>query len=284
MTHERPRFGSNVLGASLRVRPRLWWTALRQVVRAIPAALVDATAVPAACPTAAYVRFRLETAYGARGAPTPPTSSRYLEWCRGTDRARAPALAPNAPGVTDAAGTLLRTGGDHRVARALLLNASFEPLCVVSSRRAVVLVLKEKAEIVHRNGAEFRSERRIGPGPDGHPPRALRPRAVPRDARRCRAGRCSPVTATAASTAASAAENLDHVLPRSRGGPHTWENVVASCRSCNARKEDRLPDECGMALRRAPVAPHATTSLIVSAGPIDPAWHKYLGPRRGRPA
>ena len=51
------------------------------------------------------------------------------------------------------------------MARALLLNASFEPLCVVSSRRAVVLVLKEKAEVVHRNGAEFRSERRSVPVP-----------------------------------------------------------------------------------------------------------------------
>ena len=51
------------------------------------------------------------------------------------------------------------------MARSLLLNASFEPLCVVSSRRAVVLVLKEKAEIVHRNGAEFRSERRAIPVP-----------------------------------------------------------------------------------------------------------------------
>ena len=51
------------------------------------------------------------------------------------------------------------------MARSLLLNASFEPLCVVSSRRAVVLVLKEKAEIVHRNGAEMRSERRSIPVP-----------------------------------------------------------------------------------------------------------------------
>ena len=51
------------------------------------------------------------------------------------------------------------------MARALLLNASFEPLCVVSSRRAVVLVLKDKAEIVHRNGAEMRSERRSIPVP-----------------------------------------------------------------------------------------------------------------------
>ena len=66
------------------------------------------------------------------------------------------------------------------MARALLLNASFEPLCVVSSRRAVVLVLKDKAEIVHRNGAEFRSERRSVPVPVGDPARPLRAGAVPR--------------------------------------------------------------------------------------------------------
>ncbi len=162
------------------------------------------------------------------------------------------------------------------MARALLLNASFEPLCVVSSRRAVVLVLKDKAEIVHRNGAEFRSERRSVPVPTvirlvhfvRVPFRAAAPlsrRAVfARDHHRCQ-------------YCGSGAENLDHVMPRSRGGTHTWDNVVASCRACNARKEDRLPAECGMTLRRQPVAPHATTSLIVSAGPIDPAWHEYLG-------
>jgi 5-methylcytosine-specific restriction endonuclease McrA len=169
------------------------------------------------------------------------------------------------------------------VARSLLLNASFEPLCVVSSRRAVVLVLKEKAEIVHRNGAEFRSERRSVPVPTvirlvhfvRVPFRATAPlsrRAVfARDSHRCQyCGR--------------GAENLDHVMPRSRGGEHSWENVVASCRACNARKEDRLPTECGMVLRRAPIAPHATTSLIVSAGPVDPDWHQYLGRFEAVPA
>jgi 5-methylcytosine-specific restriction endonuclease McrA len=156
-----------------------------------------------------------------------------------------------------------------------LLNASFEPLCVVSSRRAVVLVLKEKAEIVHRNGAEFRSERRSVPVPSvvrlvhfvRVPYRASAPlsrRAVfARDNHRCQ-------------YCGAHAENLDHIVPRSRGGTHTWENVVASCRPCNARKEDRLLSECGMVLRRQPVAPHATTSLIASAGPIDPDWAQYL--------
>jgi 5-methylcytosine-specific restriction endonuclease McrA len=169
------------------------------------------------------------------------------------------------------------------MARALLLNASFEPLCVVSSRRAVVLVLKDKAEIVHRNGAEFRSERRSVPVPTvirlvhfvRVPFRATAPlsrRAVfARDGQRCQ-------------YCGSPAENLDHVLPRSRGGPHTWENVVASCRSCNSRKEDRLPHECAMTLRRVPVAPHATTSLIAAAGPIDPVWNQYLGSSEQVPA
>jgi 5-methylcytosine-specific restriction endonuclease McrA len=156
-----------------------------------------------------------------------------------------------------------------------LLNASYEPLCVVSARRAVVLVLRDKAEIVQRNGAVFRSERRIVPVPTvirlvhfvRVPYRTTAPlsrRAVfARDAHRCQ-------------YCGGTAENLDHVVPRSRGGTHTWENVVAACRPCNARKEDRLPTECGMTLRRVPVAPHATTSLIVSAGPVDPDWHPYL--------
>ena len=161
------------------------------------------------------------------------------------------------------------------MARALLLNASFEPLCVVSSRRAVVLVLKEKAEVVHRNGAEFRSERRSVPVPTvirlvhfvRVPFRASAPlsrRAVfARDGHRCQyCGR--------------AAENLDHVVPRSRLGPHTWDNVVASCRSCNSRKEDRLLSEAGLRLPHPPREPQANLWIVASAGAIDPDWEPYL--------
>lgn len=48
---------------------------------------------------------------------------------------------------------------------------------------------------------------------------------------------------------------LDHVIPRSKGGPHTWDNVVAACATCNGRKGDRLPHEAGMTLARKPKAP-----------------------------
>jgi 5-methylcytosine-specific restriction endonuclease McrA len=159
--------------------------------------------------------------------------------------------------------------------RALLLNASFEPLCVVSVRRAVVLVLKDKAEIVARNGAELHSERRVIAVPSvirlvhfvRVPYRSRVPlsrRAVfARDGHRCQY--CH-----------RAAENIDHVVPRSRGGEHAWENVVASCRACNARKEDRTLAESGLRLRRNPVAPHASLWLVATAGAYDPTWEQFL--------
>ena len=55
---------------------------------------------------------------------------------------------------------------------------------------------------------------------------------------------------------------LDHVIPRSRGGRHTWENVVAACSECNGRKGNRTPTEAGMPLRTKPKAPvHPTVSF-----------------------
>ena len=159
--------------------------------------------------------------------------------------------------------------------RALLLNASFEPLCVVPMRRAVVLVLKDKAEIVERNGAELHSERATVPVPTvirlNHFVRVPHRNRVPlsrraifaRDGHRCQY--CD-----------RAAENIDHVVPRSRGGTHAWDNVVASCRSCNARKEDRLPGEAGFRLQRQPREPHANLWVVATAGSIDPAWEPYL--------
>jgi 5-methylcytosine-specific restriction endonuclease McrA len=166
-------------------------------------------------------------------------------------------------------------GGLEGLGRALLLNASFEPLCVVPMRRAVVLVLKDKAEIIARNGGELHSERATLPIPAVirlvHFVRVPFRNRVPlsrravfaRDRHRCQY--CN-----------HSAENIDHVVPRSRGGEHTWDNVVASCRACNARKEDRLPQECGLSLRRSPRAPHASLWLIATVGSIDPLWEPYL--------
>ncbi len=161
------------------------------------------------------------------------------------------------------------------MSKALVLNATYEPLCVVSVKRAVVLVLKDKAELVHAGDRVLHSERASFVVPSvirlTHfvkvPYRAraaLSRRAVfARDGNVCQ-------------YCGGGAENIDHVVPRSRGGQHVWENVVAACRPCNSRKEDRYLNELGMVLRRRPVAPKELTWIIVAVGTVDPRWEPYL--------
>lgn len=161
------------------------------------------------------------------------------------------------------------------MSKALVLNASYEPLCVVSVRRAVVLVLKEKAEVLHSADRVFHSERSQIVVPSVirltyfvkvpfRARAALNRRAVfARDGNRCQY--CN-----------APAENIDHVIPRSRGGQHVWENVVAACRPCNTRKEDRLLHEVGFVLRRRPTAPRELTWIIVAVGTVHPHWEPYL--------
>lgn len=159
--------------------------------------------------------------------------------------------------------------------RSLILNASNEPLGVVANRRAIVLVLREKAEVVERNGAMYRSERIAIEAPSVirlryfvHVPRRLhvapsRKAVFLRDAHTCQ-------------YCGKTAENVDHVVPRSRGGRHVWENVVAACRRCNARKENRLPRDVGLRLKRRPTAPPDGFWLRMLVGRAEPDWLPYL--------
>ncbi len=163
------------------------------------------------------------------------------------------------------------------MSRALVLNASYEPLCVVATRRALVLVLDDKAELVSDTGRAFHSARATFPEPSvvrlvtyvRVPFRtrvALNRRAIfLRDGHRCQ-------------YCGAAAENIDHVVPRSRGGEHVWENVVAACRPCNTAKRDRLLSETSMTLRRRPTAPRALTWISVAVGAVPTHWEPYLQP------
>jgi len=159
--------------------------------------------------------------------------------------------------------------------RALILNATNQPLCVVSTRRAVVLVLNSKASLVETHDGVIRSQKLTLPVPSvvrlnyfvRVPYRAratLSKRAVfLRDDFQCQ-------------YCGAAAENVDHITPRSRGGSHTWDNVVASCRPCNSRKENRSVAEVGLKLRRAPIAPKESLFLLISVGKLHPTWEPYL--------
>ncbi len=69
---------------------------------------------------------------------------------------------------------------------------------------------------------------------------------------------------------------LDHVLPKSRGGKDTWENLVAACVPCNNRKGDRLPDEAGMTLKRTPFRPSYVMFLRDFVGTVKETWKPYL--------
>jgi 5-methylcytosine-specific restriction endonuclease McrA len=158
---------------------------------------------------------------------------------------------------------------------ALLLNATYEPLCVVSSRRAVVLVLSAKAVAVEAGDGVMHSVDNAVPVPAvvrltrfvRVPYRATVP--LTRKAVFARdSGRCVYCGAPATS--------LDHVIPKSRGGPHTWENVVASCRRCNHVKGDRPLAEMGWRLPRHPHAPSGLAWRVLGARTPDPRWHAYL--------
>ena len=157
--------------------------------------------------------------------------------------------------------------------RALVLNASHQPLAVVTARRAVVLVLKDKAEVLVSDGQVFRSERLSMDAPS-----VLRLRQFVRVPYRASA----PLTRRAVFArdnwscqyCGAPAENLDHVIPKSRGGAHTWDNIVAACRRCNSRKENRLIEDAGLRLARRPSAPE--DGFRLSLGRLEPDWEPYL--------
>lgn len=162
--------------------------------------------------------------------------------------------------------------------RVLLLNASYEALTALPARRAVVMLIGGKADVVHDHPTEvvvrsvetsvrvpsvirLREYVRI---PYHSQIPMTRAALMHRDSHRC--GYCN-----------ARATTIDHVIPRSRGGAHGWENCVASCAPCNHRKADKLLSELGWDLRVPLVAPRGRTWRLVSQlREIGPHWEEYL--------
>jgi 5-methylcytosine-specific restriction endonuclease McrA len=165
----------------------------------------------------------------------------------------------------------------------LVLNKHYMAVRVIGARRAFCLLCKSLAEVLFIDEGTYRSYdfeewceasrgRRASPGPDIDLVRTVRfPVEVPRiirllaferaprqlvklnrrnvfarDGHRCQYCGRRP---------AAGHFSLDHVTPRSRGGPNTWENVVCACLACNNRKGGRTPSEAGMPLVREPARP-----------------------------
>ncbi|MFM7470241.1 MAG: HNH endonuclease [Nodosilinea sp. LVE1205-7] len=160
--------------------------------------------------------------------------------------------------------------------KVLVLNASYEPLNITSWRRAAVLIIKGKAEQLEHNGKLLYS---------GFPlPTVIRLRhyvrlpykdipltrrnLLQRDNHTCQYCGYDGEGLT-----------LDHVIPRSRGGGDSWENMVTACVHCNVRKGNRTPKEAGMPLTSQPRKPHSSLYFEVTRqihNGIHQEWKKYM--------
>ncbi len=165
--------------------------------------------------------------------------------------------------------------------RTLVLNAGYEPMQLISWQRALCLVLSAKAELVAEYGEAVRSVSRRFPLPSvvrltryvtyvRHFGllKCTRRNVFLRDQYQCQycGVRCSPALAT-----------LDHVVPRSKGGRTSWDNVVTCCHACNRHKGDKSPKEMSMRLLRVPRRPHWTDVLEDQENPYHNSWLPYLG-------
>ena len=161
----------------------------------------------------------------------------------------------------------------------LVLNATYEPLNVIPLRRAILLLLKEKAEVVEATEARLRAERidlavpsvirlvSYVPIPPRLPLPVSRRTVLARDNYTCQYCGVQP---------GKTQLTIDHVIPRSKGGGMTWDNVVAACAPCNRRKGNRLPDDAGMKLLSTPSRPRYLAFVMLSERGRNDVWQKYL--------
>ena len=169
-------------------------------------------------------------------------------------------------------------GGAAHVSRVLLLNATFEPLQLVSERRAVVLMLAGRAEpivtpehpnvcrsasVVVQIPAIVRLHDMVKLPSKVRTPPLTRRSLLLRDSYRC-------------AYCLEHADTIDHVVPRSRGGRHEWTNVVAACRRHNMQKGDRLLEEMGWRMHFEPRVPDGPWWRWRHLPDPDPLWAPYL--------
>jgi len=192
---------------------------------------------------------------------------------------------------------------NHRV---LVLNKLWQPVNVCSVKRAICLLCAERAQVVCVNGDQVETytfDDWVSLGPVGgngdvvrsvsfafRAPRVVallhydrfpvqrvrfsRKNVLARDGYVCQyCGRSFPVSEL----------NVDHVIPLSQGGETTWENVVCSCKRCNAQKGGRVPHAAGMKLRRKPIKPHWRPHLLAGGRVDHESWRPFLATAKRHP-
>jgi len=144
----------------------------------------------------------------------------------------------------------------------LVLNNSYEPINVTNWKRAIVLLLKEKAQALSNRVIRLVNYIRI---PLRKIASSLPSRAMiyKRDNNRCQY--CG----------ATRSLTIDHVIPRSKGGQDTWDNLVLACSSCNVKKSDKLLEQTNMKLARKPSTPYNKVQFSLSYTEV-PEWQEFL--------
>ncbi|MGC9220288.1 MAG: HNH endonuclease [Solirubrobacteraceae bacterium] len=161
--------------------------------------------------------------------------------------------------------------------RVLVLNATYEPINVCTVRRAVVLLLKEKAEVIAATERQLHSATATLTRPAVI--RLVAYVKVPRDSHRRKITRRAVFARdnwTCQYCGSHKQLTVDHVIPRSKGGGSSWDNIVAACAPCNRRKGDSLPRQVGMALAKQPHTPNAEVFIRVASPTIPAAWRQYM--------
>ena len=160
----------------------------------------------------------------------------------------------------------------------LVLNATYEPINVCTVRRAAVLVLKERAEIIETSEWALHSESLTVDRPavirlvsyvriprDAHSRKITRRAIFARDQWTCQYCGTHRDSLT-----------VDHVIPRSKGGTSSWDNIVTCCAPCNRRKGDRLPHQINMHPRQKPRMPNPHVFIQLASPTIPATWKPYL--------
>jgi len=170
------------------------------------------------------------------------------------------------------------TGSPGRLnAKVLILNQNYEPMSLINAKKAIILLYLGKAELIEAHaGHRIHSVSTSVPLPSivrlsmyvRVPFKKIilsRKNILRRDGHRCQYCGRSDLSLT-----------IDHVMPVSRGGEDTWENLVCACVDCNNRKGDRTPEESAMPLRRRPMRPNHVTFIRHVMGSLDERWKPYL--------
>jgi len=164
--------------------------------------------------------------------------------------------------------------------RTLLLSQGYEPIKIISWQRAMTLLTLDKVEVVEEYDTEIRALSLVINVPavvrlrkafrrHAKPVKFSRVNIYARDGYRCQycGARCSIDELT-----------YDHVIPRSRGGRTTWDNIVSCCYACNAEKANRTPAEARMKLLSTPARPTwlPSVQIRISARSVPDAWRDYV--------